>query len=83
MWRAVLLASLGIALADKASIKRQHHLYGSTSEGPTVETYLGEATLACTPDMFPPGELYRVWYSPRLSETPMHYCLNLLVALRL
>ena len=63
LWRALLLATLAAALDEKApakqehAIKRQHHLYGSTSDGPTVETYLGEPTLSCTPDMFPPGKL--------------------------
>lgn len=60
MWRALLLITLGIALAEKAAVKRQNHLYGPTSQGPTVEVYRGEPTLACTPDLFPPGELHRV-----------------------
>ena len=69
LWRALLLATLGIALAEEAAIRRQHHLYGSISQGPTVEVYRGEPTLACTPDMFPPGGLHTV--SVYLPFTPV------------
>ena len=59
MWRALLLAMLGIVTGRKGVVKRQHHIYGPTSEGPDVKMYLGEPTLACAPDMFPPGGLLR------------------------
>ena len=83
MWWALLLGMLAIVLAEKSTVKRQHHLYGSTSEGPTAEMYLGEPTLACAPDMFPPGERHTVSVllpiTPRLPESTI---LNLCLARR-